>query len=48
MLRTLIYGARQIVTVTRSRDEKLLRGKEMNNIGSIKSSGVGLSLMIEK
>ena len=48
MLRTLIYGARQIVTVTRNRDEKVLCGKDMNNIGSIKSNEIGLSLMIEK
>lgn len=48
MSRTLIYGARQIVTVTRSNDEKLLCGKDMHNIGIIKSNEVGLSLMIEK
>lgn len=47
-LRTLIYGARQIVTVTRSNEEKYLCGKDMHNIGIIKSDTVGLSLMIEK
>ena len=48
MSRTLIYGARQIVTVTRSSDEKFLCGKDMHDIGVIKSDTVGLSLMIEK
>ncbi len=48
MLRTLIYGARQIVTVTRSKNEKILCGKDMHNIGIIKSDAGGLSLMIEK
>ncbi len=48
MLRTLIYGAREIVTVTRKRDEKFLCGKDMHNIGIMKSNLVGLSLMIEK
>jgi len=47
-LRTLIYGAKQIVTVTRSSAEKFLCGKDMHNIGIIKSDAVGLSLMIEK
>ena len=47
-LRTLIYGARQIVTVTRSRNEKMLCGKDMHDIGIVKSDAVGLSLMIEK
>ncbi|CAF3677040.1 unnamed protein product [Rotaria socialis] len=46
-LRTLIYGARQIVTVTRNNDEKFLCGKDMQAIGIIKSDTVGLSLMIE-
>ena len=46
--RTLIYGARQIVTVTRNRDERFLCGKDMQAIGIIKSGAVGLSLMIEK
>ena len=46
--RTLIYGARQIVTVTRNRNEKLLCGKNMHDIGIIKSDAVGLSLLIEK
>jgi hypothetical protein len=48
MLRTLIYGAKQIVTITHSRDEKFLCGKDMHNIGIMKSNLVGLSLMIEK
>jgi len=48
MLRTLIYGARQIVTVTRSSNETFLCGKDMQNIGIIKSNDAGLSLMIEK
>ncbi len=48
MLRTLIYGAKQIVTITHSRDEKFLCGKDMDNIGIMKSNLVGLSLMIEK
>ena len=48
MLRTLIYGARQIVTVTHSKNEKILCGKDMHNIGIIKSDAGGLSLMIEK
>lgn len=47
-LRTLIHGARQIVTVTRNNNEKFLCGNEMHNIGIIKSDDVGLSLMIEK
>ncbi|CAF3683428.1 unnamed protein product [Adineta steineri] len=46
-LRTLIYGARQIVTVTHNNGEKMLCGKDMHNIGIIKSDTVGLSLMIE-
>jgi len=46
MLRTLIYGARQIVTVTRSSNETFLCGKDMQNIGIIKSNDAGLSLMI--
>ncbi len=48
MLRTLIFGARQIVTVTRSSNEEFLCGKDMQNIGIIKSNDGGLSLMIEK
>jgi hypothetical protein len=48
MLRTLIYGARQIVTVTRSKNEKVLCGKDMHDIGIMKSDENGLSLMIEK
>jgi hypothetical protein len=48
MLRTLIHGARQIVTVTRNSNEKFLCGKDMHNIGIIKADTVGLSLMIEK
>ncbi|CAF0814620.1 unnamed protein product [Rotaria sordida] len=47
MLRTLIYGARQIVTVTRNNNEKFLCGKDMHAIGVIKSDAGGLSLMIE-
>ncbi len=48
MSRTLIYGAKQIVTITHNRNEKFLCGKDMNNIGIIKSNEGGLSLMIEK
>jgi hypothetical protein len=48
MLRTLISGARQIVTVTRNSNERFLCGKDMHNIGIIKSNDGGLSLMIEK
>jgi len=48
MLRTLIHGARQIVTVTWNKDEKFLCGKDMQNIGIIKSNKDDLSLMIEK
>lgn len=46
--RILIHGARQIVTVTRRREEKYLCGKDMQEIGIIKANGVGLSLLIEK
>lgn len=46
--RTLIYGARQIVTVTRNNQEKFLCGKDMKAIGILKSDTTGLSLMIEK
>ena len=48
MSRVLIYGARQIVKVTRNSDEKFLCGKDMHDIGIIKSNTIGLSLMIEK
>jgi hypothetical protein len=47
-LRTLIYSAKQIVTVTRRSNEKFLCGKDMHHIGIIKSDAIGLSLMIEK
>ncbi|UJR20713.1 hypothetical protein I4U23_023835 [Adineta vaga] len=46
-LRTLIYGARQIVTVTRGKNEKFLHGKDMHDIGIVKSDTIGLSVMIE-
>jgi hypothetical protein len=48
MSRTLIYGARQIVTVTRTNNERFLCGKDMHDIGILKSDTVGLSIMIEK
>ena len=48
MRRTLIHGARQIVTVTREHGETCLRGKAMHDIGVLKSTSVGLSLVIEK
>lgn len=45
---TLIYGARQIVTVTKKNHEKFLIGKDMHNIGIIEAEHVGLSIMIDK
>ena len=46
--RILIHGAQQIVTVTREKGEKFLCRRDMNEIGVLKSSQIGLSLMIEK
>lgn len=45
---TLIYGARQIVTVTKKNHELFLTGKDMQNIGIIQADQIGLSIMIEK
>ena len=46
--RILIHGAQQIVTITRHQGEPFLIGKDMQEIGIMRSSQIGLSLVIEK